>query len=176
MQLPQRVTSANNAPIRVTFATAVFEFASTFTGEIFAADSESLPQPILAGDADEAVSTNSLRVLGANDETPDFIQSLALSTPVLTPNGDGVHDQLQIRYSLFRLPGAVPVALEVYALDGRRIARLDKGRQDSGDQAIMWDGRDETGQLLPPGLYLLSLALQTQFVQAKQLLAVGIAY
>ena len=176
IQLPQRVTSANNAPIRVTFATAVFEFASTFTGEIFAADSESLPQPILAGDAGEAVSTNSLRVLGANDETPDFIQSLALSTPVLTPNGDGFHDQLQMRYSLFRLPGAVPVALEVYALDGRRIARLDKGLQDAGDQAITWDGRDETGQLLPPGLYLLSIALQTQFVQAKQLLAVGIAY
>ena len=176
IQLPQRVTSTNNAPIRVTFATAIFEFASTFTGEIFAADSELLPQPILAGDAAEAVSTNSLRVLGANDETPDFIQSLALSTPVLTPNGDGSHDQLQMRYSLFRLPGAVPVALEVYALDGRRIARLDKGLQDSGDQAIAWDGRDETGQLLPPGLYLLSLALQTQSVQAKQLLAVGIAY
>ena len=130
----------------------------------------------MAGDADEAVSTNSLRVLGANDETPDFIQSLALSTPVLTPNGDGVHDQLQIGYSLFRLPGAVPVTLEVYALDGRRIARLDKGLQDSGAQVIAWDGRDETGQLLPPGLYLLSIALQTQFVQAKQLLAVGIAY
>ena len=176
IQLPQRVTSANNEPIRVTFATAVFEFASTFTGEIFTADSESLPQPILAGDADEAVSTNSLRVLGANDATPDFIQSLALSTPVLTPNGDGVHDQLQLRYSLFRLPGAVPVALEVYALDGRRIARLAKGLQDSGAQAITWDGRDETGQLLPPGLYLLSIGLQTQFVQAKQLLAVGIAY
>ena len=176
IQLPQRVTSTNNAPIRVTFATAVFEFASTFTGEIFTADSELLPQPILAGDAAEAVSTNSLRVLGTNDETPDFIQSLALSTPVLTPNGDGSHDQLQMRYSLFRLPGAVPVALEVYALDGRRIARLDKGLQDSGDQAIAWDGRDETGQLLPPGLYLLSIALQTQSVQAKQLLAVGIAY
>ena len=176
LQLPQPVTSANNAPIRVIFATAVFEFASTFTGEILAANSESLPQPILAGDAGEAVSTNSLRVLGADDETPDFIQSLALSTPVLTPNGDGVHDQLQMRYSLFRLPGAVPVALEVYALDGRRIARLDKGLQDSGPRAITWAGRDETGQLLRPGLYLLSIALQTQSVQAKQLLAVGLAY
>ena len=135
------------------------------------------PSRSLAGDADEAVSTNSLRVLGANDETPDFIQALALSTPVLTPNGDGVHDQLQIRYSLFRLPGAVPVALEVYALDGRRIARLDKGLQDSGAHGrSLWDGRDETGQFLPPGLYLLSIALQTQLVQAKQLLAVGIAY
>ena len=81
-----------------------------------------------------------------------------------------------MRYSLFRLPGAVPVALEVYALDGRRIARLDKGLQDSGPQAITYDGRDESGQLLPPGLYLLSIALQTQSVQAKQLLAVGIAY
>ncbi len=176
LQLPQRVTLANNAPIRVTFATAVFEFASTFTGEIFAADSQSLPQPILAGDAGAAVSTNSLRVLGAGDATPGFIQALALSTPVLTPNGDGVHDRLELRYSLFRLPGAVPVALEVYALDGRRLARLDKGLQDSGPQAITWDGRDSTGQLFPPGLYLLSLALQTQSAQAKQLLALSVAY
>ena len=176
IQLPQRVTGTNNAPIRVVFAAEVFEFASTFAGEIFVADGESLPQPILAGDAGQAVSTNSLRVLGADDETPDFIQALALSTPVLTPNGDGINDQLQMRYALFRLPGAVPVALEVYALDGRRIARLDQGLQDSGPRAITWDGRDEIGQLLPPGLYLLSIALQTQFVQAKQLLALCIAY
>ncbi len=176
VQLPQRVTNANNAPIRITFATAVFEFASTFSGEIFAADSQSLPQPILAGDASETVSTNSLRVLGTDDATPDFVQSLALSTPVLTPNGDGIHDQLQMRYSLFRLPGAVPVALEVYTLAGRRIARLDQGLQDSGPQAIAWNGRDQTGRLLPPGLYLLSLALHTQFVQAKQLLTLSIAY
>ena len=176
IQLPQRVTGTNNAPIRVVFAAEVFEFASTFAGEIFVADSESLPQPILAGDASEAVSTNSLRVLGAGDETLDFIQALALSTPVLTPNGDGINDQLQMRYALFRLPGPVPVALEVYTLDGRRIARLDQGLQDSGPRAITYDGRDATGQLLPPGLYLLSIALQTQSVQAKQLLAVGIAY
>ena len=70
----------------------------------------------------------------------------------------------------------MPVALEVYALNGRRIAHLEKGLQDSGPRQLFWDGRDEAGQLLPPGLYLLSVALQTQLAQAKQLRPLGIAY
>ena len=176
VQLPARITRSNNPPIRVVFASKVFEFAATFEGEIFTADSETLPQAIQPGDATDAVSTNSLRVLGAAADAPDFIQALALSTPVITPNGDGIHDQLNMSYSLFRLPGPVPVALEIYALDGRRIARLDKGLQDSGPRQLAWDGRDETGQRLPPGLYLLSIELQTQFAQTKQLQALGIAY
>ena len=35
---------------------------------------------------------------------------------------------------------------------------------------------DEAGRLLPPGLYLLSVSLQTEFAQARQLLPLGIAY
>ena len=176
IQLPEKITRANNAPIRVVFACEIFEFAATFEGEIFNAGSESLPQPIAPGDASEAVSTNSLRVLSVAGESPDFIQSLTLSTPVLTPNGDGIHDRLIISYSLFRLTGPVPVVLEVYALDGRRVVRIDQGPQDSGPRQLAWDGRDEAGHLLPPGFYLLSVSLQTQFAQAKQLQALGIAY
>ena len=176
IHLSEKITSANNAPIRVVFSGEIFEFAATFAGEIFNAGSESLPQPIAAGDASEAISTSSLQVLGAAGKSPDFIQSFTLSTPVLTPNGDGIHDQLNINYSLFRLTGPVPVALEVYALDGRRVAHIDKGLQDSGPRQLDWDGRDEAGQILPPGLYLLSVSLLTEFAQSKQLLTLGIAY
>jgi flagellar hook assembly protein FlgD len=70
----------------------------------------------------------------------------------------------------------VPVALEIYALDGRRLARIAGGLQDSGPRHLTWDGRDETGRLLPPGLYLFSILLETQFTQAKPLQALGIAY
>ena len=176
VQLPQRVTHSNNPPIRVVFASEVFEFAATFESEIFTADSETLPQAVQPGDATDAVSTNSLRVLGAAADQPDFIQSITLSSPVLTPNDDGINDRLDIRYSLFRLPGPVPIALEVYALDGRRLARIDAGLQDSGPRQLSWDGRDETGLRLSPGLYLLSIDLQTQFTQTKQLLPLGVAY
>lgn len=176
VQLPAPIRRANNAPIRVVFGTQVFEFAAIFEGEIFTVDSEVLPQPIVAGDAGEALSTNSLRVLSGADESSKFVQSIELSTPVLTPNGDGINDQLEIRYSLFRLPGPVPVALEVYALDGHRIARIEGGLQDSGPRHLLWDGRDETGQLLKPGLYLFSIVLTTQTTQARPLQVLGIAY
>ena len=176
IQLPEPMTRRNNAPVRVTFSTRLFEFASTFEGEVFARDSDALPQPILPGDASEAMSTNSLRVLSAESGAIGFVQALQRSTGVLTPNGDGVNDRLTLTYSLFRLPGPVPVQLEVYALDGRRIARVDIGLQDAGLRQFVWDGRDERGQLLPPGLYLFSIALETQAAQARVLHSLGIAY
>jgi len=176
VQLPTPIRRANNTPIRVVFGAQVFEFAASFEGEVFTVDSEVLPQAIVAGDAGDAISTNSLRVLSAADKSSKFIQSIELSTPVLTPNGDGIHDQLDIRYSLFRLPGPVPVALEVYGLDGRRRARIENGWQDSGPRQLSWDGRDETGELLDPGIYLFSIVLTTQSTQARPLQVLGIAY
>ena len=176
IHLGEKVTAANNAPIRVVFASEVFEFAATFAGEVFDVGSESLPQPIAAGNASEAISTSSLQVLAAADKSPDFIQSIILSTGVLTPNGDGIHDQLDISYALYRLTGPVPVVLDVYALDGRRVAHIDKGLQGAGPGRLSWNGRDEAGRLMPPGLYLLSISLLTEFTQAKQLLTLGIAY
>ena len=83
---------------------------------------------------------------------------------------------MRIVYSLFRLPEQVPVALEVYALDGRRVARVDMGIQDSGPQQVTWDGRDERGRVLAPGLYLLSVALDTESTQSPQLRPLGIAF
>ena len=176
LHLSEKISHTNNAPIRVVFASEVFELAATFAGDIFNASSESLPQPIAPGDASEAISTSSLQVLAAASKSPDFIQSLTLSTPVLTPNGDGIHDQLDISYSLFRLTAPAPVALEVYALDGRRVAYIEQGMQRSGSHQLGWDGRDQTGQLLSPGFYLLSVSLLTEIAQTKQLLTLGIAY
>ena len=176
VRLPTRVTRADNPPLRLFFSTALFSFATTFTGEVSDSEREVLPQPVIGGDAGQALSTNSLHVLGVADSTPSAVQELSISTPVLTPNGDGVHDRLQIRYTLFRLPELVPVALEIYALDGRRLARIDAGRQAAGPQETEWDGRDEGGELLPPGVYLLSVAPNAEFATSAQILPLGIAY
>jgi hypothetical protein len=174
--LPEKITRARNLPIRVLFGTEIFEFAATFEGEVFTEESKELPQPIVAGDASRELSTNSLRVLSARGASPEFVQGMTFSTPVLTPNGDGVHDALAVTYALFRLSERVPVALEVYALDGRRIARLDMGFQTSGPQRIAWDGRDQGGGLLPPGLYLISIALETELSASRQLRPLAIVY
>ena len=174
--LPERVTRANNAPLRIVFAAEIFELATTFLGTVTDSQAETLPQPIVAGDASEMLSTNSLRVLSFSDQQPALLQNLRFSTPVLTPNGDGVHDELRVAYALYGLPEQVPIELVVYALNGRRLATVPQGLQTAGPQMARWDGRDSEGQALPPGVYLLSVALQSELRTAALLRPLGIAY
>ena len=154
----------------------MFELATTFLGTVTDSEAETLPQPIVSGDASELLSTNSLRVLSVADQQPALLQNLRFSTPVLTPNGDGVHDELRVAYALYGLPEQVPVELAVYALDGRRVTTVPQGLQTAGPQTAHWDGRDAQGRALPPGVYLISVALQSERRAAAVLRPVGIAY
>ena len=176
IHLPERITRANNPPIRLVFATEIFEFATTFQSEVLDSQRDVLPQPVVGADVGEALSTNSLRVLGITERETAFIQNLTFSSPVFSPNGDGIHDELRVAYSLFRLPEAVPVVLAVYRLDGRRVASIEAGLQNAGPQSLRWDGLDETGRLLPPGLYLTTLNLRSEFAAKPQFRPLGIAY
>ena len=176
IHLPERITRANNPPIRIVFATEVFEFATTFQSEVLDSVRDVLPQPVVGADVGEALSTNSLRVFGTTAQKTAFIQNLTFSPPVFSPNGDGINDELHVAYSLFRLPQAVPVVLAIYTLDGRRVASIEAGLQHAGPQHLRWDGLDETGRLLPPGLYLTTLDLRSEFATEPQLRPLGIAY
>jgi len=176
IRLPERITRANNPPLRVIFGTEVFEFATNFQSEVLDTEREVLPQPVVGADVGEALSTNSLGVLGISGESPHFVQDLNISPPVFTPNGDGINDELNISYALYRLPSSVPVVLDVYRLDGRRVAQIEVGLQDSGPQTLRWDGRNADGALLPPGIYLTTIGLLSDFLVAPQFRTVGIAY
>lgn len=174
--LPRRITAADNAPIRIVFAAAVRVFATTFEGEVLDSAAEVLPQPIESGDANPATATNSLRVLSTAGSTHKLIEDLALSGTAFTPNGDGINDHLTIAYSLFGLPQAVEAELRIYTLDGRQTAARPLGLQAAGAQRVFWDGRDQNGNLLPPGLYLLGVELHTEAGGRAHLRPVGIAY
>ena len=61
-----------------------------------------------------------------------------------------------------RLPQSVPVQLQVFALDGRRVAQVERGQQGSGPQRLHWDGRDQRGETLAPGVYLLGIGIEAE--------------
>ena len=176
VHLPQSITRSRNEPVRLVFGTEVFIFANTFAGEVFDANEESLPQQIEAGNASDEINTNSLRVLGGAQDTGAPIENLAFSSDILTPNGDGANDVLAINYTLFRLPGPVPVALNIYDLRGIRVRSLDVGMQGAGPQTVHWDGRDADGELLVPGLYLVEVALKSEFKTFRHQQPLGLAY
>jgi hypothetical protein len=174
--LPERMTRDNNQPMRLVFGAEVFDLATSFDGEVVDREQETLPQPIIAGDVSEEISTNGLRVLSSGAKAPELVQDLHFSTPVMTPNGDGVHDELAVTYSLFGLPEQVSVVLSVYSLDGRQVAAVEAGTQRSGTQTVTWNGRDENGRLLAPGVYLLAVGVQSEQSEDLKVSPLGIAY
>jgi hypothetical protein len=58
----------------------------------------------------------------------------------------------------FTLPAASPALLEIYALDGTRIARLLDEPRPAGSHAVVWDGCDDQGRAAPAGIYVGRLA------------------
>ena len=54
----------------------------------------------------------------------------------------------------FALPVDSKVELSVYDVTGRRVRSLADHTFDAGIHTIRWNGRDDAGRTLPPGLYL----------------------
>jgi choice-of-anchor B domain-containing protein len=72
-----------------------------------------------------------------------------------------------IRYSL---PKRIRVRLKVYNVVGKEIRTLVDEVQQAGSHRIVWDGRDESGDLVPSGVYLYRLETSGFFRGYKMLL------
>ena len=99
-----------------------------------------------------------------------------MSPATFTPNGDGINDQLNVSYILLRALQKVPVDLSLYDLSGRLVRKLQNSGAINGPQLLIWDGRDDSGNTVPPGLYLLRLSIDTDTGSEDQTLTVGVAY
>jgi len=56
------------------------------------------------------------------------------------------------------LDSPAPLAIDVFTLGGRHIQRLFDGVLAAGGHRTRWDGRDEAGDFVPGGLYLIRAA------------------
>ena len=110
------VERSSNVPLRLTFGTRVFNFITLFEGEVFQIAGENLSQSIDGGDATLLVSTNDLRVITPLDRL-EVLSELNLGTALVTPNGDGIHDRLELAYTLHGV-SAADVEVGVYDLAG----------------------------------------------------------
>ena len=57
----------------------------------------------------------------------------------------------------FDLANTGRVRLDVFSVDGRRVATLINGRLNAGHHSIAWDGRNDAGELVPSGTYFYQL-------------------
>ncbi|HIG16286.1 MAG TPA: hypothetical protein EYQ31_02770 [Candidatus Handelsmanbacteria bacterium] len=101
--------------------------------------------------------------------------NLAVSSGVFTPNGDGIHDTVLFSFDALRLTDARPILALVYDLQGRRVRRLEQSGL-AGHYDLSWDGRDEQGNLSPPGLYILRIEVVGDAGTESATRVVGLVY
>ena len=88
--------------------------------------------------------------------TDAAIAQVAIAPNPFTPNGDGVNEVAEIAFSLFRVQAERSLAVRIYTLAGRRVRQL-AALATGGRQQFVWDGRDEEGRVVAPGLYLCKI-------------------
>jgi hypothetical protein len=69
----------------------------------------------------------------------------------------------------FTLPADAPARLEIFALDGTRVAILLDEVRSAGTHAVTWDGCDALGRAAPAGIYVARLATGGQVVGTQRL-------
>ena len=161
----------SDADIHVHFTTVLFDEVDVFGGAVISQDSPGNPQQM---EPDAAVG-NALKIYGTGlvDGVLDRGQ-IAVEPNPFSPNGDGTCDVVRVRYELAKISVPRPVALRIYDLTGRPVREIE-ALQKSGSHLIEWDGRDDDGDTVPPGIYLFNLDIDSgEGVQASG--AIGVSY
>lgn len=145
--------------LEIGFTATLFANAAAFNG--FARQGGTgVWQRVDAGDATDLVRSSSITVLV---EGSSLLSELRASTQVLSPNGDGVNDDVVFSFAVSRLARQQPVRLSIHDLAGRLVADRQEHRLDPrGAYAMRWDGTAgsvQGGALVPPGVYLARLQI-----------------
>jgi len=174
--LPQPLGPDAENKLRLRLETAVYGASDQFRAEVFDRRSSSLPQGVEDGDASEGLGTDQLRVLVESGTLKSVLSEVAMTPTTFTPQGDGINDEVEITYTLFSVLNAVEVKIELLTLAGQRVRRLSGGVQGAGRHTLRWDGRDNAGQIVAPGVYLARIAVDTDRGAIVRLGSIAVAY
>jgi hypothetical protein len=164
------------ASLRVRFRSALFHSSAFFGGNILNRDpaAQSLPQSIEAGDARPEVKSDRIQVVATQLDLR-VLGQVRLLPALFTPNGDGANDQTLVELPVFGVEQA-RIEVEVWDLSGRRVARIAALDGGAGRYQPRWAGRDDQGNLVPPGLYLVKVRVAVDEGDFTSLHPVAVVY
>ena len=163
ISLGQRVTGDS---LEVSFTSRVLRNATVFNLDLGDGQRPGLWQSVEA--AARRANVVQLPSLVGSDR---LIGDLEIAPVVFTPNGDGVNDEVQIRFVVFKAEAVVP-RVRIFDLAGRQVADL---AAETGE-GYAWSGRNAQGERVAPGLYLCHIDLGASAGKGVAIRPVGLAY
>lgn len=172
VHLPNRIRT--DQLIELKFASSVFRQSTRF--DVFLQDSgqdESVRQRVDPGDATDLVeSSTNIVSLPISQE---LLANMSFSSKAITPNDDGVNDELTLEIALVNVLAPRPLRLRLYDLAGRPV--YDRGEDSlAGHRKLIWDGRDSHGDRVAPGLYVLEVLVEGDAGDEKTQALISVAY
>jgi len=155
--------------LRLDFKTALF-----LTGAVLKAslrnssdDDGGTWQRVDPGNAVGRVEGNTTTLVSATQNN-QLLNDVTVRPLVFSPNGDNLNDVTRFSFNIVRVGDNSPVSANVYSLDGNLVRVISEDRQlSSGKYTMIWDGRDESGQLASPGNYIVHMKVDTDIEGAK---------
>ena len=136
--------------IRIAFRAKVLLNGTTLDVAIRDSGGETTWQQVDPGDATALRPGGGLSI--AVPISRQVVRTIEVEPRTFTPNGDGINDRTEIRFSVGNVNVARPVEVRIYDLGGRLVWKEE--RLTFGDQSFHWDGSDGSGNLVAPGLYM----------------------
>jgi len=175
LSMPRIQENDSGALVEVDFKARVLRYGASF--DVRVADGGrplEVPQGASAGDATGEYEGN--RVAVATSARGNQLLQVWVEPSVVTPNGDGTNDEAILAFEVLEVTGRMGVDIEIRDLSGHAVRRLDDDAQSIGSYERRWDGRDESGQLLPPGIYLAIVSADTDGSHIEQMFVLHLAY
>lgn len=162
-------TINTNAVVDVKFLATPFKGINPFVSFVSSKQVAYNPQRV-----DSKITSNvegwSIVTTGVPDRL--IIRAKAVPNP-FTPNGDGINDQTKIEFFLGNIAEPIDllgsqqrqIQINIFDLTGRLVRELYSENSRAfayiSDNAIAWDGRDDNGLIVRPGLYIFQIKVDS---------------
>ena len=170
--------------LEIPFTSRLLSASHTFQGLLFAPNTDLALSVQLREGEDPLTALPYSVVTEATSFDFPILQDVRPFPAVFTPNNDTVNDRVGFGFTLGRVSSA-PSRVEIYTLGGELVwtssdVRLDAGLYEPSsaraDLSLSWDGRGQSGDIQPPGLYLYRLVIDIEPDAEITTGVVGIAY
>ena len=172
--------------LQIPFRTRSYAHLHRFRAFLFSPDSENPLNAAPNQDEDPRTQRPHSWTLVTTTVTGQVLEQVRANPPIFSPNGDGVNDATVIELVLSRVDVARPVSMRIFDLSGRIVARLRPPDLSAGTYLRLpgrerespgyWDGRDDRGNLVPPGLYLFQVEVEVDVGEAVRSGLVAVVY